>query len=41
MQSVLSESRKAFAAACRSDEGRQTYISAFRHASSAMAKSKG
>ena len=37
---VVSEKRKAFAAAHRSDEDRQAYISASRHASSVIAKAK-
>ena len=37
---MVSEGRKAFAAAHRSDEDRQAYISAFRHASSVIAKAK-
>ena len=36
----VSERRKAFAAACRSNEDRQNYISAFRHALSVIAKTK-
>ena len=36
----FSERRKAFAAAHRSDEDRQTYISASRRASSVIAKAK-
>ena len=40
MEEVVSERRKAFAAAHRSNESRQAYISAFRHASSVIAKAK-
>ena len=40
MEGAVSERRKAFAAAHRSDEDRQTYISAFRRASSVIAKAK-
>ena len=40
MKNVVSESRKAFAAAYRSDESRQICISASRHASSVIAKLK-
>ena len=37
---AVSERRKAFAAAHRSDEDRQAYISASRRASSVIAKAK-
>ena len=37
---MVSEKRKAFAAAHRSDEDRQAYISASRRASSVIAKAK-
>ena len=40
VESVVSERRKAFAAAHRSDEDRQTYISVSRRASSVIAKAK-
>ena len=40
MEQAVSERRKAFAAAHRSDEDRQAYISAFRRASSVIAKAK-
>ena len=40
MDEAVSERRKAFAAAHRSDEDRQAYISASRHASSVIAKAK-
>ena len=40
VERVVSERRKAFAAAHRSDEDRQAYISASRHASSVIAKAK-
>ena len=40
MKGVVSERRKAFAAAHRSDEDRQAYISASRRASSVIAKAK-
>ena len=40
MEGAVSVRRKAFAAAHRIDEDRQVYISAFRHASSVIAKSK-
>ena len=40
MKSAVSERRKAFAAAHRSDEDRQAYISASRRASSVIAKAK-
>ena len=40
MEEAVSERRKAFAAAHRSDENRQAYISAFRRASSVIAKAK-
>ena len=40
VESAVSERRKAFAAAHRSDEDRQAYISASRHASSVIAKAK-
>ena len=40
MEQALSERRKAFAAAHRSDEDRQAYISASRRASSVIAKAK-
>ena len=40
MESAVSERRKAFAAAHRSDEDRQAYISASRRASSVIAKPK-
>ena len=40
MESAVSERRKAFAAAHRSDEDRQAYISASRRASSVIAKAK-
>ena len=40
MESEISERRKAFAAAHRSDEDRQAYISASRRASSVIAKAK-
>ena len=40
MEEAVSERRKAFAAVHRSDENRQPYISASRHASSDIAKAK-
>ena len=40
MEGAVSERRKAVAAAHRSDEDRQAYISAFRRASSVIAKAK-
>ena len=40
MEEAVSEKRKAFAVAHRSDEDRQTYISASRRASSVIAKAK-
>ena len=40
MESADSERRKAFAAAHKSDEDRQAYISASRRASSVIAKAK-
>ena len=40
MESAVSERRKAFAAAHRSDEDRQAYISASRRASSVISKAK-
>ena len=40
MESAVSERRKAFATAHRSDEDRQAYISASRRASSVIAKAK-
>ena len=40
MEGAVSERRKAFAAAHISDEDRQAYISASRHASSVIAKAK-
>ena len=40
VEKVVSERRKAFAAAYRSDEDRQAYISASRRASSVIAKAK-
>ena len=40
MESAVSERRKAFAATYRSDEDRQAYISASRHASSVIVKAK-
>ena len=40
MESAVSERRKAFAAAHRSDEDRQAYISASRRVSSVIAKAK-
>ena len=40
MESAVIERRKAFASAHRSDEDRQAYISASRHASSVIAKAK-
>ena len=40
VESAVSERRKAFAAAHRSDEDRQAYISASRRASSVIAKAK-
>ena len=40
MEEAVSERRKAFAAAHRSDEDRQAYISASRRVSSVMAKAK-
>ena len=40
MEGAVSEKRKAFAAAHRSDEDRQAYITAFRRASSVIAKAK-
>ena len=40
VEQAVSERRKAFAAAHRSDEDRQTYISASRRASSVIAKAK-
>ena len=40
VEEAVSERRKAFAAAHRSDEGRQAYISASRRASSVIAKAK-
>ena len=39
-EEAVSERRKAFAAAHRSDENRQAYISAFRRASSVIAKAE-
>ena len=39
-EGAVSERRKAFVAAHRSDENRQTYISASRRASSVIAKTK-
>ena len=39
-EGAVSKRRKAFAAAYRSDEDRQAYISASRHASSVIAKAK-
>ena len=41
VKEAVSERRKAFAAAHRSDVDRQAYISVFRHASSDIAKPKG
>ena len=41
VEEAVSERRKAFAAAHRSDENRQAYISASRRASSVIAKAKG
>ena len=40
MEDAVSERRKAFAAAHRSDEDRQAYISASRRVSSVIAKAK-
>ena len=40
VEEAVSERRKAFSAAHRSDEDRQAYISAFRRASSVIAKAK-
>ena len=40
VEQAVSERRKAFATAHRSDEDRQAYISASRHASSVIAKAK-
>ena len=40
MEEAVSERRKAFATAHRSDEDRQAYISASRRASSVIAKAK-
>ena len=40
VEGAVSERRKAFAVAYRSDEDRQAYISASRHASSVIAKAK-
>ena len=40
VEEAVSERRKAFAAAHRSDEDRQAYISASRRASSVIAKAK-
>ena len=40
MEEAISERRKAFAATHRSDEDRQAYISASRHASSVITKTK-
>ena len=40
VESAVSERRKAFAAAHRSDEDRQAYISSSRHASSVIAKAE-
>ena len=40
VEEAISERRKAFAAAYRSDEYRQAYISASRHAASVIAKTK-
>ena len=40
MEEAVGERRKAFAAAHRSDEDRQAYISASRRASSVIAKAK-
>ena len=40
MEGAVNERRKAFAAAHRSDEDRQAYISASRRASSVIAKAK-
>ena len=40
MEQAVSERRKAFAAALRSDEDRQAYVSASRRASSVIAKAK-
>ena len=40
VEGAVSERRKAFAVAHRSDEDRQAYISAFRRASSVIAKAK-
>ena len=40
MESAVSEKRKAFVAALRSDEDRQAYISASRHDSTVIAKTK-
>ena len=40
VEEAVSERRKAFAAAHRSDQDRQTYISASRRASSVIAKAK-
>ena len=40
MEEAVSKRRKAFAAARRSDKDRQAYISAFRRASSVIAKAK-
>ena len=41
VEKAVSERRKTFAAAHRSDENRQAYISAFRRASSVIPKAKG
>ena len=40
MEEAVSERRKAFAAAHRSNKDRQAYISASRHASSVIVKPK-
>ena len=40
MKEAVSERRKAFDAACRSDEDRQAYISSSRRASSVIVKAK-
>ena len=40
MEETISERHRAFAAAHRSDEDRQAYISASRRASSVIAKAK-
>ena len=40
VEGAVSERRKAFATALRSDEDRQAYISAYRRASSAIAKAE-